>query len=193
MLIYTLLSTALAAPPGFHVSETYEGCELSLGPADASGVIPMHAECHWPELSPATFKAAMSRFEDHAKVWSSVQSSTAVRTEGARTLARQVHLSKGISNREVMMWLEGVDVDGGWRFQWTKAAEPFTLTDGYVLPSKDDGFCQGTAHPDGGLSVVYQLSYDPGGSVPGFLVRWFQTSGLEAIVHELRVYLAAQG
>lgn len=191
MIVAMALSAALAAPPGYTVSTSAAGCDLSLGPADAQGVVPMRAECHWPELTPAQFKAVMGRFEGHDEIWSSVASATTVRTEGGRTLSRQVHLSKGISNREVMLWLESADVAGGWRFSWKKASESFALTDGHVLPSRDEGFCEGTAHPKGGLAVVYQLAYDPGGSVPGFLVRWFQTSGLEAIVTEMRAAVKA--
>ena len=34
--------------------------------------------------------------------------------------------------------------------------------------------------------MVYELRYDPGGSVPGFVVRWFQGSGVRTLVGELR-------
>jgi len=185
-----LLSAALAAPPGYKVTKTTNDCELMLGPAEADGVVPMRAECHWPEIPPDAFHAAVGNFAIHGELWSTVPVCEVVRTEGGRTLTHQVHQSNGISDRELMLWLETVEVEGGYRHQWTRAVdEPLEPAKGNVAAARDDGYCEGVAHPDGGTQVNYQLSYDPGGKVPGFLVRWFQTSGLAGIMEDLRTSL----
>ncbi len=185
-----LAGSVLAAPPGYKVTKEIEGCQLMLGPAEADGTVPMRAECHWPDIELSTFHKALGSFADHDLIWASVTTCDVVRTEGDRTLTHQVHVSKGISDREIMLWLSSTPIEGGTRYQWTASPpEPLTPKDGNVVAARDDGYCEASAHPDGGIRVAYQLAYDPGGSVPGWLVRWFQSSGLQAIVTDLRSYL----
>ena len=56
----------------------------------------------------------------------------------------------------------------------------------HVLPDQDDGGWTVIPDPRGGVRVEYDLLYDPGGSVPGFVVRWFQGSGFVQLVGEMR-------
>ena len=48
------------------------------------------------------------------------------------------------------------------------------------------------ALPRGGVKVHYDLLYEPGGWVPGFVVRWFQTAGIVTLVGELRAQATAR-
>jgi hypothetical protein len=80
-------------------------------------------------------------------------------------------------------------VDGYDRYGWTRATgEPLTACSDCVLTARSDGYWQAKAEGSG-VRVVHLLAYDPGGSVPGFIIRWFQTSGLEANVDDLHAYL----
>ncbi len=160
-------TAAHGAPAGYSVTEAdADGCELSLGPADATGVVPMHDD-----------------------IWSAVVTSD-IREAGDRALVWQTHQSKGIANREVLLWMKHETVGGADRYTWTQAGDrPLTLTEGNVATGKDDGYWQVQADPRGGVKIVHHLEYDPGGSVPGFMVRWFQTSGLKANLAEARAAL----
>jgi len=193
-MIYSLLLMsalpALAAPSGFKVTKNTDHCELSLGPASPTGVVPMRAECHWPDIAPDKVHALLGAWGDHDRYWSSVQSSDVKRTDGARTWVHQVHQSKGIADRECIVVMQSESIDGGTKYHWTLDQGQLQVGDGRVEVAQSDGFWEITAHPDGGTRAIHQLSYDPGGSVPGFLVRWFQTSGLTAVVTELEAYAA---
>lgn len=182
-----LLSTALAAPPGYAVSKDgVEGCALYLGPADANGIVPMLAECAWPDVTMDGFRKAFDDWEHHDEIFSSVADSKIVRRDGDRTLLHQRHQSSGISDREAMLWGTAGPVDGGgYRYAWTMAkGEPLEVASGNVPTAFDDGHWIVRPRPEGGVLVEHKLVYDPGGRVPGFLVRWFQTSGLAATVTE---------
>lgn len=187
-----LTLSALAAPPGYKVTQTNaSGCELSLGPAEADGTVPMRAECVWPDITLDTFKAKMAKFGDHDLYFTSVVKSDVRETKGTDTLVFQEHQASGISNREVLLWMSTTQVDGYERYGWRKAADrSLTPASGNVATTRDEGYWQ--AKTEGaGVRVVHMLTYDPGGSVPGFIVRWFQTSGLATNCQELHDALAS--
>jgi hypothetical protein len=189
MLILAALP-ALAAPAGYKETQTTENCSLYLGPAAANGVVPMHAECTWKGVDLAKLDAFFSRWEEHATVFSTIVSSTVEGTEGTSAIVRQVHHSKGISDRECVLKMDKTTIAGGFRYAWTLHGPAPTVAEGHVPVAFDDGYWEFTA-VDGGVRAVHHLEYDPGGSVPSFLVRWFQTSGLETIVHEIEAYARA--
>ncbi len=187
-MTFFLLATALAAPQGYKITKNTEHCELSLGPAMGNGVVPMRAECHFPDIAPERMHTLMAAFGDHDEYWSTVVSSDVLRTDGSRTWVKQVHRSKGIADREVILVMERKTVDGGYRYTWTLDNAGLEPASGNVAADWDDGYWEITADPAGGVRAVHQLAYGPGGSVPGFLVRWFQTSGLQVIVEEIEAY-----
>lgn len=188
MIHLLLIATALAAPANYKKTKEAEGCTLYLAPAIGTDV-PMYAECTWPEVKFEKIDALLSKWDAHDDYFGSVEVSETVRVDGDRTLSRQVHVSSGIANREVLLWMKKEPVaNGGFKYSWTKASDPLKLTDGYVEAAKDDGHWEVTPNPAGGVDVKYWLVYDPGGSVPGFLVRMFQTGGLHQIVTDMRTW-----
>lgn len=193
-MLTLLIGAALAAPPDYRVTKTTDdGCELSLGPAEADGVVPMRAECTWDDVDLGTFERKLGDWAGHDEIFSVVVDSTIKRTDGDRTLAYQKHRSKGIGDREILLWMTHTTVDGFERYGWTKAGdEPLEVASGNVAAARSDGYWQAKAAPGGGIVVVHWLAYDPGGSVPGFLVRWFQTSGLETNLTEMHTALTAK-
>lgn len=181
-----LVSAALAAPAGYSVTVAdHEGCQIANGPAMKDGVVPIHAECWWPDVSLDKFKSVMSDWHGHAAVFTVIVESE-VRRPGDRALVYQLQRSKGISDREILMWMWHENAGGADRYAWTTAAEePLTVKDGNVRVARSDGYWQAKADPRGGVLVTHHLEYNPGGSVPGFLVRWFQTSGMETNLSEV--------
>lgn len=178
---------AVAAPSGYSVNVAdYEGCEISLGPTMSDGVVPVHAECYWSDVTLDTFKAVMGDPVKHADVFTVIVTSQIRRSEADKQLVYQLQRSKGISDREVLLWMNHTTVSGADRYGWTTAStEALTPADGNVRVARSDGYWQAQADSRGGVKVVHHLEYSAGGSVPGFLVHWFQTSGVETNLSEV--------
>lgn len=186
------LSVALAAPPGYKVTKNADNnqCELSLGPAEADGIVPMHAECWWPDVTLDTFNTKMAKYGDHDDYFQTVVTSDVRSTSGDKTLVWQQHHSSGISDREVLLWMSHTNEGGFDRYGWKLATDQkLDVQSGHVAVVRDDGFWEAKADPKGGIRVNHTLVYGPGGSVPGFIVRAFQTGGLEGNVTDLHAAL----
>lgn len=194
MFTVLALASALATPPGFEITrEGIDGCTLFLGEKQSDGVVPMRAECHWPDVTAETFDRVMRAWDDQEACSRSVQASDVLSTVDDTTYVRQVHVTSGISDRHIVLAATREALDcGGSRHAWTKADRPLEVPGGDVEAARSDGSWQACPAEGGGVDVVYQLAYDPAGRVPGFLVRWFQTSGLAAIVTDLHECLVAQ-
>ncbi len=183
----SLLLPLHAAPPaGFQQTDQEHGCTFYKGPKDANGNESLMADCYWPEISAERMDQLLMPWGEHNKYFSSVSVSEVVSPKGDKSRVRQVHQASGISDREVMLVMWRAPAKGGQRYQWTKDTDQSGRTGDMVMPDQDDGGW--TVIPDdrGGVRVEYDLLYDPGGSVPGFVVRWFQGSGFVQIVGEMR-------
>lgn len=186
MFIVSLVQIALASPPaGFKELTSGNDCTVYRGTTEADGTTPVFAECTWTDVSAAKLHAALADWEAHAKVHATVLSSTVKKTDGARSLVYQEHKLSGVSNREVEIWMEKKPVDGGFAYTW-KSDGPITPKKGNVATARHEGFWEVTDNAGGGAKVRYKLVYNPGGSVPGFLIRWFQGSGTIETTEELR-------
>lgn len=177
-----LLSVAFA---GWTETAREHGCVFSKGTAEGD-VVPLHAECDWP-VAPEKLHALLARNADHQAYFSAVEKSDVLSRAGGIEKVRQVHVAAGISDREVILDFAVDDLPGGKRYRWTKAADQSALTGAGVEPAVDTGKWEVVAGGSGS-KVVYELRYGPGGSVPGFIVRWFQGSGFRTLVGELRTY-----
>ena len=176
----TPLLLAMTASAGWTVSTTSNGCTFYVG--DRQGAYaPVRAECDW-EVAPSTVHGLLSKLTAHKDYFSSVSVSEKV-GEGRY---RQVHVASGISDRELIVDMGSEPIPGGTRYWWKKSADQTGVTGSGVEPNTNQGKWEVTDREGGGVHVVYELMYDPGGSVPGFLVRWFQTSGVELLVGELK-------
>lgn len=186
MIVATLLTHALAAPPaGFTELKRDNDCVVYRGTVDGGGIAPVYADCHWPDVAPEKLHALLADWEGHANVHATVVSSKIEKTEGEKSLVYQVHQLSGISNREVRIWMQKTAVSGGFEYSWKNdgVVEP---QKGNVATARHIGYWRVTPDPAGGSHVEYSLDYDPGGSVPGFLIRWFQAGGTVETTNELR-------
>ena len=58
------------------------------------------------------------------------------------------------------------------------------------MPDKSNGYWL-LQEKDGGVKLGYSLQYEPGGSVPGFVITAFQSSGVLDFVTALATYARA--
>jgi len=187
-MLTLLLATALAAvPPNARLTASENDCTFYALPANANGVEAVHVDCEWPELTVVTLDALLKKWEAHASYFSAVAKAETLETKGEVSRVHQRHVASGISDREVTldMWRE--TVEKGYRYAWKNSGSQEPLWDkSSVACPQDEGAWTVVALPRGGVRINYDLLYEPGGWVPGFVVRWFQTSGIVTMLDELR-------
>lgn len=187
MTTLILAFTALAGPPaGYTELKRDNDCVVYKGPPVENGVVPVFADCHWADVAPEKLHALLVDWEGHAKVHATVAESRIEKREGERALVYQRHQLSGISDREVRIWMQRTAIDGGFEYAWKNDGVVTELQKGNVATARHEGFWRVKADPAGGSRVEYGLTYDPGGSVPGFIIRWFQAGGTVATTVELR-------
>lgn len=181
-MITLLVGSALA---GWSPNGSENGCNFFLGSVEGT-VQPVRAECDW-KLPADKLQALVAKVADHDKYFSAVEVCDVLSSSGGRDVAVQVHVASGISDREVVLDFAQEDIANGKRYTWTKSADQSAAKRGMVAVALDTGKWEITS-TEGGAHVVYELRYDAGGSVPGFIVRWFQGSGVRTLVGELKKY-----
>lgn len=191
MLLLLSALTVQAAPAGYAQFDTEHGCTFYKGPAGANGYSPIRAECTWPDVDPTKMDQLLSVFEDHDLYFSSVAKATVTGQADGGTLVHQTHVASGISDREADLVYKRSVSGETITHSWTMTASQSAAASGNVVAAQDDGFWTITPDGNGGAIVVYELTYDPSGSVPGFVVRAFQTGGLVTLVGEMRSYVLA--
>jgi hypothetical protein len=184
MLALLLVSSALA---GWTLTDESNDCAFYKGDADSSGVVPLRAECDWP-IEASELMGLIEKIDDHNLYFSSVSVSRVVANNGGEHNVYQVHVATGISDREAMLIYGDEAIEGGRRYTWRVNPDQTGITGEKVRLAEDTGMWEISAKPGGGSRAVYELRYDAGGSVPGFVVRWFQGSGVRTLVGELRSF-----
>lgn len=180
-MLLLLVTSALA---GWTKNAEENGCTFYIGELRGK-YAPVRAECEWP-IPAEKLQQLVAKNGDHDLYFSSVAESTVVGpAPGGGDLVYQRHQASGISDREIMVVMKAEPIDGGMRYSWTRAADQSRVTGEHVPCLVDDGKWEVSPSATGS-KVVYELYYDPGGSVPTFLVRWFQGSGTRTLVGELR-------
>lgn len=180
MLPLFLFSLAHA---GWTATGTADGCTFYTGTPEGA-VTPLRAECEWA-IPADTLHRLLADFGAHDDYFTTVATSDVKGQVSGGLLVHQLHVASGISDREVNLLFKTEDIAGGKRYSWTKASDQSGLSG--VVPGMDDGKWEVTATATGSR-VVHELRYDPGGSVPSFVVRWFQGSGFRQLVAELKKY-----
>ncbi|MDG1481426.1 MAG: hypothetical protein P8R54_17660 [Myxococcota bacterium] len=186
--------SAQAAPGEFQLVRTTEDCQTYMGARDADGVTPVRIECRWDGIEKASVEAMFDQFDRyHEFVWA-LGDSRIERTEPNRALVWQRHEVPGTAPRETLVWLLAEDNGfGSRRYTWTTAPEEeLTLSASAVRAPRNDGMWN-IIPGDSGVDVVLELSYDPGGMVPDWLVKWCQTLGADRMMSEIQGIAASGG
>lgn len=157
---------------------TQGGCTVYVGAIDpASGVPPMKAECHWPDVTVDDVHGVFSRLDRWQDFVWCIADSRILEEQGGRTLVWQRQSVRPLSDRENVIWMAVEETEDGYTYRWELAEVPFDAAPSSVVPGRNEGRWVVRAAPDGGVWLTNEIAYDPAGSVPSWLVRWFQTRG----------------
>ena len=182
-----VLIAAGLAHAGWTETDQGHGCTFFRGETETSGATAVRVECEW-DVDPSALRATLGSPGDHHRIFASLKDSETLSRVGGVERVRQVHQASGASDREVVVDVTTHDVPGGQRYAWTKSRDQSgRRTDG-VEPELTDGFWEVTDRA-GGVLLVYETRYLAGGSVPAFLVRWFQGAGIKAVIGDLRAHM----
>lgn len=147
----------------------------------------LRAECTW-DIPADKVITTFGDWNRHAAIFSSVAQSRVLGTlSDGNGQVLQVHQASGIADREVVLDVRSTPIEGGRRWTHTKAASQAGVSGDNVEVGKDDGLWEIRATADGGCTILYELRYDPAGSVPALMVRWFQGSGFKDMLLQLKV------
>lgn len=180
-----LLLLSSVAFAGWTRTAEENGCVFFTG--DRQGTYaPVRAECEWP-IAADELQKLLAVNKAHADYFASVSQSRVLGPTTGGELVYQVHEASGISDREIVLLMGQEAIPGGTRYTWTRATDQSGITGKLVPTVVDTGKWEVSATATGSR-VVYELLYDPGGSVPSFLVRSFQGAGTRTLVGELRAW-----
>ena len=163
------------------------GCIRYKGPKKQN-LLPMKAVCTW-SLSPKAVKRVLKRPDLFQHCFSRVKVSQEVPTIHSALLMRvyQVHDASPVSDRAVYLDYRVEELSTEWKLHFNLAPldeiRP-TGTD-LVAVKANRGTWTVTPHSKG-VKVELESRYDPGGSVPRFMINWFISSGVQKMMDELR-------
>ncbi|NOY26387.1 MAG: hypothetical protein GXP62_10990 [Oligoflexia bacterium] len=184
-MLQLLLLLALASPAHAEWSSMGEkdGCVFSKQEED--DIVALRGLCTWAVPADQVI-AKLSNWNNHDEIFPTVAQSTVLGTlVDGKGKVSQVHQAAGISDREVVLDVTAQTIDGGLRLTHTKSADQSAVSGKRVMVGRDDGLWEIKSAP-GGCTVLYELRYDPAGSVPGFIVKWFQGSGFKDLLGSLK-------
>jgi len=75
---------------------------------------------------------------------------------------------------------------GGNRYAWARADNQSATSGQNIVVPVHNGHWEVRPGDGGGSELIYRSHYLPGGTVPEFLVRMFQSSGTEAVLRDFR-------
>ena len=166
------------------VTAQQEDCIYYRGETESNGVVPVRAECDWAiDADAATRMLADQGIHD--QIFDAVAESTVLSEDENRRRVYQVQRARGVADRHVILDYTREAIEGGWRFQWVKAADQSSLRSDAIEVEVTEGLWQ-IRETEEGLHLEYELRYLPGGSVPAFLMGWFQGVGTRLVIDDLR-------
>jgi hypothetical protein len=168
--------------------DSFRGCIIRIGRADATGIQPLRAECHWADAQVEAVRAIIGDWTKYEVLVDSMDDASCVGSDGPRELIWQlVRPGWGLAPREVQVWFTADQLS----VAWTTAKERFDPQPGSIRMPRDEGEWRLAHASDGGVDLVQDLLVDPGGSVPRWVVNWFQTFGLSDELKRLHTLAVA--
>ena len=149
--------------------------------------ISVRVVCHW-KVAPTQLQEILSSPDRYDEVFSGVSESVLVLKKSNLTRVFQVHSYTGITDRAAFMDYLDTPVPNGRRYSYHKARDQSVVPNRYVLIVQNTGFWEVTRIKSGSL-LVFETLYEAGGSVPKFLIRWGQMSGIQNMIKELRAFV----
>lgn len=180
---FASLGPLTLAAPGLAAGGSGEaGCAIELA-REVAGIATYAAECDWP-VAPRFVAAIVGDPQRIAAAATSLVSST--RLADGRIL--NVHLAGWpIDDRQSTLATKKTALaDGGMLLSYTLAPVQAPLGRGRVQARRDDGRWEIRGGSGGGTRVLYETSYDAGGSLPVSLVQRSVRSSVAESLAEIR-------
>jgi hypothetical protein len=159
-------------------------CAFFQGEAEAGGVVPVRVDCDW-KVNAEQAATLLGDVEGHEHIFSALAENTVLTDDGETRRVYQVQQARGISDRHVILEYKTELQPARWRYSWKKSSDQSELRSQAVEVEMADGFWE-VAQTETGMHLSYELRYLPGGSVPAFLVAWFQGAGTRQVIRDLR-------
>jgi hypothetical protein len=178
---------AVLAADGWVPERDANGCVLESRPASHPDGAAMRATCDWPEVQPEKLVALLGDFDRYDELIYPIVEAHVVRRDPDRVLVYQRHHFFGIADREMLLWMRTVSRDGGTSFEWDAASEePLEVQPGLVRPARNSGRWFIAPDGSGGSKVVHEVTLDPGGSVPEWVIDLAGSRGFVRILNDVR-------
>jgi hypothetical protein len=182
--MWAFIYSISALPPNYTLVEQNENCRYYAGPVRESGSLPIRAECHWKEISLQKLDSFLGDYEGQTETYSNVTETKVVRREKERTWVYQIHKDRRMSPREGLIMYERTQIENRIIHRWRLSDTQPTPKENHLPIEEHQGEWVLETHPMGGVNIKYESSYLPGGSIPAWLVRQFQTSEVIKILEE---------
>lgn len=176
------------AGDGWEVLKETDHCSFARGPAEDDGNLPLAVSCAWPHVDVETLEKVLVDYAAHDDVWESVATATdAGETDEGLPRVHHVHALPGVADREIELTWTRTEDDGAIKHAWEKSTVQPTIDPDRVIPDRDDGYY--LVRPEGeGVVIEALFVYDPGGSIPDWLVRATQVTSAVMMLEELESY-----
>ena len=162
------------------------GCEFYKGAA-VGALAPMRAVCDWP-ISADKVIRALDRTGDLELVFSTIDQSSIVGPDPTGgELVYQSYRKTIFFRREVVLAIFSEPIPGGRRLLWVKADDQSALSGEHTEIDQVQNRWEVTGTADS-CHLVLEMSFAPGGKIPGFLIDWFQGAGIKEQIADLRSY-----
>ena len=170
---------------GFGWGEADDGCQLTEEATENSSAVMVRAVCKWDNVSAERLHDLLADPAIHDQYFSNLAESTILEERDGWAKVRQVQQASGMSDREIVVEFRTEEIHGGYKYHWDKSADQSANSGELVEVEISKGYWEVVSDGDG-AKLHYQVRYLPGGNIPAFMVRMFQSSGIRAVLAELR-------
>ena len=166
--------SAAALATTFTLVSSKDGCDLYTGPVQPDGTAQLQANCHWDDVDAGALESKLAKADQWHVYLDCLEDTKIVGTAGDRTIVWQRATIPGVATREGYVVMRTTPVGDGYRYAWEATGVTAGLSKGSVSPDRNEGYWQVTPSPKGGVDVVYEATYAPGGNLPLWIVRKYQ-------------------
>lgn len=191
-LLLTLLCTVAIGSDGFEPVKQAEDCDIELRDETHPDGAAMRAKCHWPEIDAKRAGPMMDDLNRYAEFIWPIAESRVVRAEPERRLVYQRQHIFGMTDREVLLWVNRTVEGDTTQIAWVAASEePLTQARGTIRTPKNTGHWQVAPHPDGGSTVEHEIAIQAGGpKLPRWLLNMIRMRGFVSVMRDVRAAAA---
>lgn len=185
VLIFFLPSVGFAEAKWIE-TERDEGCIYYKGES-SDGDLLIRAVCEW-DIPAKNVHQNIGDFENHVNIFSQLSKSELVSKDTEKTNILQVHDFPGLSDRTAIIEYKIQNLPDGKRYSFSKSTDQEGISSSYVELTQNSGSWEITETEDGS-KIIFENFYSAGGYIPSTLTGWFQVSGAQKLMNELKSYV----